>query len=129
MTQEFRDDNFVAHGYLYLWQPELIWLHAISDLIIALAFFAIPITLITLIYSREKPVPFSWILQLCALSIFLCGICHLLALVSIWHPIYYIHGLAKAVTAAFAICTALILLPVLPLILKAINIPSDDQDR
>ena len=23
--------DFMAHGYCYLWKPEIVWLHAISD--------------------------------------------------------------------------------------------------
>lgn len=127
MTAQSHDDNFVAHGFLYLWKADLVWLHALSDLIIALAFFAIPIALVTLLHTRKQPVPYSWILHLCAISIFLCGVCHLVAMISIWYPVYYVHGAFKAITAAFALCTALILLPVLPFILKSLDARPPDE--
>lgn len=121
MEQATRDDNFVAHGFLYLWQPDLVWLHALSDLIIALAYFAISVTLVTLLHSRKNAIPYSWILHLCAFCIFLCALSHIVGMISIWYPLYYLHGILKAFTAACAICTALILLPVLPLILKSLD--------
>lgn len=121
MSETTSDNPFVAHGFLYLWQPELIWLHALSDLVIALAFFAIPVTLITLLRARTTPLPYTWVLNLFAIVLFVCGITHMAALISIWYPIYYLHGVLKATTAALAICTALILLPIMPLILKTLD--------
>jgi len=34
--------DFMPHGYCYLWKPGLVWLHAVSDVLIALAYFSIP---------------------------------------------------------------------------------------
>lgn len=39
---------YIPHGHCYLWQPELVWLHIISDSLIALAYYSIPITLVQL---------------------------------------------------------------------------------
>lgn len=33
------------HGYCLLWAPGLIWLHGVSDVIIGLAYFSIPLAL------------------------------------------------------------------------------------
>jgi len=38
--------DFMSHGYCYLWRPEIIWLHAISDSVIALSYYLIPLTLV-----------------------------------------------------------------------------------
>ena len=34
--------DFMPHGYCYLWFPEILWLHVLSDGLIALAYFIIP---------------------------------------------------------------------------------------
>src|SRR5258708_20375106 len=52
-------NDFMPHGFCYLWNPGLVWLHAVSDALIALAYFSIPITLLYFIRKR-KHLPFNW---------------------------------------------------------------------
>jgi len=33
---------FSPHGICLLWEPELIWLHVVSDAVIAASYFSIP---------------------------------------------------------------------------------------
>jgi len=33
---------FIPHGHYYLWKPELVWLHLLSDALIALAYSRFP---------------------------------------------------------------------------------------
>ena len=35
--------SFVPHGYCLLWRPDLVAIHAISDSLIALSYFIIPV--------------------------------------------------------------------------------------
>jgi hypothetical protein len=35
-------DAFMPHGMCFLWRPELLWLHAFSDAVIALSYYSIP---------------------------------------------------------------------------------------
>jgi hypothetical protein len=51
--------DFMPHGYCYLWKPGLVWLHVFSDTLIALAYFAIPVTLVYFIRKR-RDLPFHW---------------------------------------------------------------------
>lgn len=51
--------GFMPHGYCYLWNPGLVWLHVVSDALIALAYFSIPVTLIYFIRKR-RDLPFHW---------------------------------------------------------------------
>lgn len=39
-------NSFMPHGFCYLWMPTILWLHIISDTIIALAYFSIPFALL-----------------------------------------------------------------------------------
>ena len=112
------NDNLMAHGYCFSWQPELVWLHALSDLTIAIAYFAIPTTIIIIMRLHKKSLPFSWVFGMFAVFIFLCGLTHILGLISIWTPIYYLQGLVKVLTAAVSIATALVMFPLIPNILQ-----------
>ena len=63
-------NGFMSHGYCYMWRPGLVWLHVVSDVLIALAYFSIPFTLIYFIRKR-RDVPFNWIFVCFGLFIFL----------------------------------------------------------
>ena len=43
------------HGICLLWEPELIWLHVVSDALIAAAYFSIPAVL-TIFVARRRDV-------------------------------------------------------------------------
>ncbi len=49
----FAPDQFLPHGLSMLWEPWLIRLHAASDLLIAIALFAMPLAL--LLQARRRP--------------------------------------------------------------------------
>ena len=34
---------FMPHGMCFMWEPGVLWLHVISDLLIAAAYYAIPV--------------------------------------------------------------------------------------
>ncbi|MBD2665014.1 hybrid sensor histidine kinase/response regulator [Richelia sinica] len=119
----FRSDAFIPHGHCYLWQTNLVLLHLLSDSIIALAYYSIPITLFYFVYKR-KDLPFSWIFLLFSAFIIACGTTHFIAIWTLWYPIYWFSGLVKAFTALVSFITALELVPLVP---KALALPSPDQ--
>ena len=45
--------SYVPHGHCYLWQPGLVSLHFSSDILIALAYYSIPITLVYFVKQRR----------------------------------------------------------------------------
>ena len=107
----------MPHGFCFLWRPELVWLHAISDIVIALAYFAIPLTIFIIMYKKKREIPFIWVFGMFATFIFFCGITHIIELIAIWHPIYYLEGLIKVFTAAVSLATAIIMFPLIPVII------------
>lgn len=111
-------DQFMPHGYCFLWRPELVWLHVIADLIIALAYFSIPVTIFMIVRKRSLEIPFKWIFMMFATFIFLCGLTHIIELISIWKPLYYIEGLVKVLTAAVSLATAIVMFPLIPVLLE-----------
>lgn len=114
---------FIPHGHCYLWKPGLVWLHVLSDSLIAIAYYSIPITLFYFVRRRED-LPFSWIFLLFATFIISCGTTHILEVWTLWYPTYWVSGAVKAFTAIVSLWTALELIPLIPL---ALALPSPAQ--
>jgi two-component system, NtrC family, sensor kinase len=115
--------GFMAHGNCYLWKPDLVWLHLVSDAAIALAYFSIPLTLVYFISQRKEPL-FNWIFWLFGGFIVACGAGHLVNIWTLWHPAYWVAGWLKAFTAVISVITALELIPLVP---KVLAMPSPTQ--
>lgn len=107
----FGNGQFMPHGYCLYWRPELLYMHVVSDLTIALAYFSIPVTLVVLLRQRQRPLPYRWVFVFFALFIFLCGASHLIELVTLWYPVYYLEGVVKVATATASLATALLMFP------------------
>jgi signal transduction histidine kinase len=116
-------ENFIPHGHCYLWKPELVWLHIISDFFITLAYYSIPIMLVYFV-GKRRDIPFNGIFLLFGAFIVSCGTGHVMEIWTLWHPDYWLAGLVKAITALVSLYTALELLPLLP---KALALPSPAQ--
>ena len=114
----FSANNFMPHGHCYLWSPEILWMHVISDLIIAIAYFSIPLAL-GIILMKRRSFPFKWLVGLFGAFIVLCGTTHIIGIVTQWNPIYRFEGIIKLLTAGVSIATAVVLFPILPKLLAA----------
>src|SRR5919202_4014171 len=115
--------GFIPHGHCYLWKPGLVWLHVASDSLIALAYYSIPVMLVYFVRSR-RDVPFDWMFLMFGTFIVACGTTHLLEVWTLWRPIYWLSGFVKAITALVSLCTAALLVPLIP---KALALPSPGQ--
>ena len=118
-----QDPSLLPHGYCYQWQPGLLSLHVISDSIITLSYYSIPIGLVWLIRKRQD-LPFGWMFWLFAIFIAGCGTTHLMEIWTLWRPDYWVSGGIKVVTALASIGTAIALIPLLP---KAVALPTPTQ--
>jgi PAS domain S-box-containing protein len=123
MRQLFSSGNFEPHGYCYLWNPGLVWLHVISDSLIAAAYFAIPVVLI-LFVRRRRDLLFSWMFVLFGVFIVACGSTHLMEVWNLWHGNYWLAGVIKAMTAAASVPTAVLLARLMP---EAVELPTFGQ--
>lgn len=112
----FAASPLIPHGTCYLWNPGLVGLHLVSDAVIALSYFSIPITLIYILRKRAD-VPFNRIFLLFAAFIIFCGIGHLIDIWTLWHPDYWISGYIRAITAVVSFITAIALTNLIPQIL------------
>ncbi len=116
----FTSRTFIPHGHCYLWKPELVWLHVMGDALIALAYYSIPITLVYFVRKRVD-LPFNWIFLLFGAFIVACGTTHVMEIWTLWHPTYWLSGFIKAITAVVSVCTAVLLMPLVP---QALALPS-----
>jgi C4-dicarboxylate-specific signal transduction histidine kinase len=115
--------DFMPHGDCYFWKPEIVWLHATSDAVIALSYYLIPFILIYFVRKR-KDLPFNKIFMMFGVFILACGTTHLMEVWTLWYPIYRLSGIIKAITAVVSIVTAVMLVKLVP---KALALPSPTQ--
>ena len=125
MNHEMSANGFMPHGYCFLWQPGVLWLHVLSDLAIAIAYFGIPLALIYFIRKR-RDLPFQRVFVLFGAFILLCGCTHLLSIWVLWHPNYIFEGWVKAATAVVSIATLVMVIRLMP---QLLTLPSPAQLR
>ena len=119
----FSPGSFMPHGHCYLWTPGIVWLHVVSDALIVLAYYSIPIALVYFV-RRRKDVEFGWIFVCFAIFILACGTTHLLEIWNVWHSAYWLSGGMKALTAAASVPTAILLARLMP---AALSLASPTQ--
>ncbi|MBI3562976.1 MAG: hypothetical protein HY080_14795 [Gammaproteobacteria bacterium] len=115
----FDSSRFLPHGHCYLWRPDILWVHIMSDSVIFAAYIAIPLALIYVVRKRTD-LPFPTVFYLFSLFIIFCGTTHLINVWTIWQPYYGIAGVVKAFTAALSLITAYIVWNITP---EALGIP------
>jgi PAS domain S-box-containing protein len=111
--------DFMPHGFCYLWNPRILWLHVVSDGLIALSYYCIPLILVYFI-RKNRDLPFNRIFWMFGTFILACGTTHLMEIWNVWHGDYLLAGFIKAVTAAVSVLTAAMLIPLIP---KVISLP------
>ena len=126
LLSTFFANNFIPHGHCYLWKPGLVWLHITSDVVTAFAYYSVAVAIVYFTNERKDLPAHTVILLVGFFFIFaLCGTTHLMEVVTLWHPIYWVSGLIKAVTGAWSFYTFTFLL--IPLIPVALDAPSPAQ--
>ena len=115
--------SLLPHGFCIKWSPSLLWSYVIADSFIALAYYSIPVTLAFFVW-RRKDLEFRWIFILFSAFILACGTTHLLGIVVLWNPLYWLDASMKGVTAIISMATAIALVWLLP---KALKLPSPAQ--
>ncbi len=123
MNHEMSANGFMPHGYCFLWQPGVLWLHVLSDLGIVLAYSGIPLALLYFTHKR-RDLPFQRVFLLFGAFILLCGCTHLLSIWVLWHPNYIFEGWVKAATAVASIATLITIVRLMP---QALAFPSPSQ--
>jgi PAS domain S-box-containing protein len=121
--------GFMPHGMCYLWDPGLIRLHLLSDLIIGLSYVAISLGLVYFVRQAKNDIPFSWIFLGFGVFILACGATHFMEVWTLWTPVYWLSGAVKVVTAAASVVVAIALPPLLPKSLALIRSAKLSEQR
>ena len=119
LRQLFSSGDYMPHGYCYLWNSGLMWLHMIADSLIVLAYFAIPLALIQFVRKR-RDLPFHWMFVCFGIFMAACGATHAMEVWNLWHGQYWLAGVVKAITAAASVLTAILLFRLVP---RALALP------
>lgn len=90
---------------------------------IALAYFAIPFVIYRFVKQRSD-IEFRYLHWLFVAFISFCGVTHLLHIVQLWYPIYYLASWIDVLTGIVSVMTAVILWRLLPLL---VALPSIKQ--
>jgi two-component sensor histidine kinase len=126
LTHYLASDAFMPHGMCFLWQPAVLWLHVVSDSVIAIAYYSIPVALLYFVRKRQDLV-FPHVFVLFGVFILACGTTHVMGIWTIWRPDYWLDGGVKLVTASASILTAGLVWQIMP---TALALPSrDDLER
>jgi two-component system sensor histidine kinase/response regulator len=128
MNEIFRfltDTNFIPHGYCLSWSPSLLWTFIVSDSLIFVSYFCLPIAL-GYFARHRKDFPYIRVLWLFAVFILACGATHLMDVVVLWKPLYPLAAIFKVLTAIVSVITAVVLVPLIP---KVLQLPSPAQLR
>lgn len=112
--------GFLPHGMCYTWNPSLMGLHVVSDTLIGISYFSIPVTLVYF-FAKRRDLPFNWMFLLFGLFIVACGLTHWMDVLTLWQPYYWLSGSIKAITAAASVPTAAALALLIP---QALALPS-----
>ena len=108
--------NFIPQGGFEEWQPQLIGLHAVSDLLIALAYYSIP-AMLAHFATKQRDAPLSKGFVLLGAWFFCAGTTHLMQVWRLVHPSYGLSSLLAAVTAVISLWAVAELMPSLSQVL------------
>jgi PAS domain S-box-containing protein len=123
LSEWISSEGFMPHGFCYQWKPGLLWLHAASDSLIALAYFLIPVALFYFV-RRRRDIPFSWMFVCFGVFIAACGATHVMEVWTLWSPFYWLSGGVKVITALASVPTAIFLVQLMP---TALSLPSTEE--
>lgn len=104
-------NQFIPHGLCFRWDPYLLWTLVISDGLIALSYYSIPLALILAVGKRTND-RIKWIILMFSAFIFACGTTHLVHIITIWYPNYWLDAGVKVATAIISAATAIALWPI-----------------
>jgi Histidine kinase len=106
----------------------LVWLMLGADLSIALAYFAIPVTMVVVLRHRKDDIPYPWLWTLFVTFIIACGLTHVVHVWSAFTGVEYLGAQVTIglITATASVGTAIAFAFVLP---QMKNLPSPKQQR
>ncbi len=110
----FATDQWPARWKCGNWSDFHGWLYIVSDLMIWLAYFLIPIIIIDYFIKKRGALKFQNVYFLFAAFILLCGSTHFLDALMFWTPVYRVSALVRFITGIVSLLTVFYLIKVLP---------------
>lgn len=116
---------WMPHGQCVGWDAALLLVDALANMTIAIAYFAIPFALMVIAkrLPHFKATPLVWMFAAFILS---CGATHIMDIVTVWWPYYWLDAFVKVFTAISSALTAYVLWVQSPKI--ASYLPSEWKD-
>lgn len=109
--------SWMPHGMCFAWDQSILWARVLSDGLIALAYFSIPLVLMRLsgtgLGLQFRPFFIMFAAFICA-----CGATHVLDILTLWNPIYRIDAAVRVVTAILSVATAIGMWCALPILAR-----------
>lgn len=115
-SDSFLAAESIAYGHAYAWQSELVWLHALSDLVIAIAYFTIPFVLFR-IAKRRRDLSLYWLVICFGAFLLASGLAHVMRVLNVWQTAFWLEAAIKLIAAILSVPTAFLLWRSLPDIL------------
>lgn len=112
--------DYMAHGFCFSWEPALVRLHVVSDILTGVAYYAIAAAM-TYFAFRRRDLPFIKVFLLFGLFILACGTTHFFAAYTVYVPDYWPEGVVKAFTMVVSLIAAILFIPKIP---AALEMPS-----
>ena len=118
--------TLTPHGACLDWQPRLIWINAVSDAMVAVAFLATALLLGYFVWRRHRDMLWMFRAIFWAFSVFAigCAVTRLLSILTLWWPAY---GIEAAVKGGMAPISAAITVALLMLLPRMIVMPTRIQ--
>src|SRR5689334_13533610 len=93
----FDPEGFIPLGQCFSWQKDVLITNVAGDSIIALIYFTIPFILYVLSQRRAFYMhKYSFVVF--TLFIWVCGLRHILNIIMVWEPVYYLQGFFKLIS-------------------------------
>ncbi|MGE9296709.1 MAG: response regulator [Puniceicoccales bacterium] len=115
----------MPHGYCYMWDPGILWLHVIANAMIVIAYCSIPFGLFYFVRKR-KDLIYKPVFVLFGMFILCCAATHAIAIVTIWLPYYQLQGVVLLITGVVSLASAVVLFRMIP---EALQLPNPQELR
>lgn len=117
----FDVNGFIPHGFCLTWDSPLLWLMATADGVMTLAYATYPIAIAYFVWKR-KDLQYRWLyLTFFNAFILTCASTHLMSLITLWIPLYWLDAIIKVLSALIATATVFAIWWVVP---RALKLPS-----
>ena len=119
----FARGGLLPHRVCLSASPGLLWTMVIADVLIASAYFSIPLAIVSFVRRRGE-MNYRKFVVLFSAYILACGTTHAMDVWTVWQPDYSVLAASKVLTAMLSMVTAALLWPLIP---RALKIPSVGQ--